>query len=245
MFNFDAWQLLGLKPTSSLNEARCAYYELARIVHPDHGGSADDMRMLHEAYQWVYQQLVGATFPITVDDPSKTPVIDMVLGMDRACQEECYERLKQNDDARTKSMALDWLKYIVERDLMAGNELRSIEEYIQDSIRVVSEAQDGMMYASVPGGYGNLMDKHENVCEYSAAVDETPLSACFSKELTIYEEPQCPLELGMNDNSLVIPSSVEDYSGKKELLVMTDYVLAHTEHVISNPEAYDMERLTK
>lgn len=244
MFSFDAWQLLGLTPRSSLDDARRAYYELARIVHPDRGGNADDMRMLHEAYRWVYEQLVGATLPITVEDPSKTPIIDNILGMDRASLEACYDKVAStNSSANERTMALDWVKYLVERDLMMGKDLDSIESYIQESLGVVKGSQAGMYHASVPDGYGDMMDPHEGVSDYSNVADDKKMPGIsFSKELAVYKEPLCPSNFDLVKESLIVPKTLDDYSGNKERFTMTDYAIAHTHHVISNPALYEQER---
>lgn len=247
MFAFDAWQLLGLTPRSSIDEARRAYYELARIVHPDRGGNAEDMRMLHQAYRWVYEQLMGSSLPITVEDPAHTPIIDSVIGMDRASLEACFERVMAGAGAeageRSRVMALDWVKYLVERDLMMGKNLRQVEEYIQESLGIVEGAQGSMCHASVPDGYGSLMEPHEEITEYEAVAQDTrPLATNFCKELAIYTEPLCPTSFDLVNESLHVPQSRDDYSGNKERLSMTDYAIAHTHHVISNPELYQQER---
>lgn len=238
MFSFDPWQLLGLKSTSSIDEARRAYYKLAIIMHPDKGGSAEDMRVLYEAYTWIYRQLEGASFPITVDDPSKTPIIDTVLGMDRVSLENCYERLQPGGDERTKTIALDWVKYLVERDLMTEAELKTVEEYVQEGIEVVLQAnrQDACYHASIPDGYGTYLDIHEKDGDIDKSVEHK-----FSKELAAYIEPLCPSEVYNAKNPIEIPYRVEDYSDITEGLIMTDYALAHSKHVISDTEAYKRE----
>lgn len=245
MFTFDPWQLLGIGPASSLNDARRAYYELARIVHPDRGGNAEDMRMLHDAYKWIYQQLAGATFPITVEDPSKTPLIDMVLGMDKASLEACYDQVKENDDPRTKTMTLEWVKYLVERDMMAGRDLRKIEQYMQESMGVVLDAHGTMQPASIPGGYEEMMDPHEEVTDYKMVTPPNPPAVPFCKEMIAYQEPVCASMFGMSEESLRVPQEKEDYSGNKERLCMTDYAIAYSPCVISDTHGYEKEKLDK
>lgn len=243
MFTFDPWQLFGLKPTSTASEARRAYYKLAMIMHPDRGGNADDMRALHEAFRWVYGQLEGSTFPISIDDPTMTPVIDAVIGMDRASLEACYDRMKRTDEPRIRNMVLDWVKYVVERDLMQGKDLRGIEDYILESIEDVSKADSSMYRACVPEGYGGLMEQHQASTEYST--DPSTLAPCsvgFSKELAVYKEPICPNEFTIAEESIRIPEKKEDYSADTRGLLMTDYALAHSRHIISDRERYERER---
>lgn len=47
----DYYELLGVKPTSSVDEIRRAYLVLAKQHHPDAGGSADTMKRLNVAYR--------------------------------------------------------------------------------------------------------------------------------------------------------------------------------------------------
>lgn len=255
MFTFDPWKLFGLTPTSTVHEARRAYYELAMIMHPDKGGDAEDMRNLHQAFKWIYNQLEGATFPITIDDPTKTPAIEAVIGMDRPSLEKCYDTIKTTDDERTRVMALDWMKYIVEKDLMMGKDLRPIQEYLLESIKTVSEAQNEMYTASIPDGYGAVMDTNEDmdICvnmdtAYSVIAEtETLISprknkTNFSKELAVYQEPICPTDFFVAKNPVHIPEKTDDYSNEITGLTMTDYALAHSKHVISDTQAYEAEK---
>jgi hypothetical protein len=243
MFTFDPWELLGLKTTSTVNDVRKAYYSLAKIVHPDRGGNAEDMRNVYNAYKWIENQLSGATTPIVVEDPTKTPIVDHILGEKI---DESYERLKTTDDARTRIMVLEWVRYIIERDLMIENELKNIDEYIQESIDQIANAKDSMLYASVPDGYGSMMDPRQDITDYTyMEKEETKPSIGFTKELAVYTEPICINSFDMVDNDLAIPKRREDYSGNKEKLCMTDYMVAFSPNVISNKEQYDKEMLEK
>lgn len=42
---------LGLSPPYSLDDVKAAYYSKARRLHPDHGGSAESFRQLHDAFE--------------------------------------------------------------------------------------------------------------------------------------------------------------------------------------------------
>ncbi len=45
------YRLMGLSPSASWTEIQSAYRRKAKVHHPDHGGDADAMRALNEAYQ--------------------------------------------------------------------------------------------------------------------------------------------------------------------------------------------------
>ena len=42
---------LGLSPPYTLEDVKAAYYSKARRLHPDHGGSAESFRQLHDAFE--------------------------------------------------------------------------------------------------------------------------------------------------------------------------------------------------
>lgn len=251
MFTVDPWQLLGVTPISSINDVRKSYYYLARIMHPDRGGNADDMRTLHEAYTWIYKQLTGSSFPVTVDDPAKTPIMEMVIGMNRDVVGDRYDELKKTDDQRTRIMVLDWIKYAIERDAMEGKNLREVDEYLIESIENVSKAQQSMYPSSIEEGYGSLMDPCETIIDMNLNYQDLQKKTCppphilFSKELAVYKEPICPTSFNMEEETVCVPKSKDDYSGNKEKLSMTDYMVAYSPNVISNTEQYEKEKLEK
>ncbi len=49
----NPYQLLNVKPSSSLKELKSAYRNLALICHPDKNGSREDMIMIQNAYEYV------------------------------------------------------------------------------------------------------------------------------------------------------------------------------------------------
>lgn len=78
----DPYALLGVTIHSTCQEVRRRYYQLACICHPDRGGTADQMRTLHNAYQFVSRgnALTGtSTFE------------DLQLRFDEFCSEQTSE----------------------------------------------------------------------------------------------------------------------------------------------------------
>ena len=51
----DPWEILGVKRSSSTEDIRAAWRELARKHHPDAGGEAEDFKRI----QWAFEQIVG------------------------------------------------------------------------------------------------------------------------------------------------------------------------------------------
>lgn len=53
----DPFGLLGVNCNSTLQEVRKKYYALASMCHPDRGGADEDMRVVHNAYCFVRDQV--------------------------------------------------------------------------------------------------------------------------------------------------------------------------------------------
>ena len=67
----DPYALLGVTIASTCQEVRKAYYELALHAHPDKGGSAEQMRIVHNAYAYVIHQIAGVNRTVTYEDLEK------------------------------------------------------------------------------------------------------------------------------------------------------------------------------
>lgn len=63
----NPYELLGVTIESSPSDVRRAFYELAKIMHPDKGGTSIDMDALYKAYCYVHQQVVSVNRDATVD----------------------------------------------------------------------------------------------------------------------------------------------------------------------------------
>lgn len=63
----NPYELLGVTIESSPSDVRKAFYELAKIMHPDKGGTSSDMDALYKAYCYVHQQVVSVNRDATVD----------------------------------------------------------------------------------------------------------------------------------------------------------------------------------
>lgn len=53
----NPYEFLGVTPSSSLEDVRKAYHELSLLVHPDKGGSTQEMHILITAYKWIKEQI--------------------------------------------------------------------------------------------------------------------------------------------------------------------------------------------
>lgn len=55
----DAYAVLGLPPTASIEEVKRNYRNLANIYHPDRGGYVEAMRLLNQAYDRIKKENKG------------------------------------------------------------------------------------------------------------------------------------------------------------------------------------------
>lgn len=65
--HINPYDLLGVTIHSSMDELKKAYYSLSLLMHPDKGGSAEDMVTLHRAYNFVRRELQSVNHDITVE----------------------------------------------------------------------------------------------------------------------------------------------------------------------------------
>jgi len=53
----NPYELLGVNINSCLKEVRKAYYNFAKICHPDKGGDKKDMYIVQQAYQYILERV--------------------------------------------------------------------------------------------------------------------------------------------------------------------------------------------
>ena len=56
----DAYAILGLPDTASLEEVKRNYKRLAAVFHPDKGGYVEAMKLLNQAYEAIQRQRGGS-----------------------------------------------------------------------------------------------------------------------------------------------------------------------------------------
>lgn len=64
----DPYGLLGATIDSTPTQVKQAYYALSRMVHPDKGGNAEDMIVVHNAYKYVMAQVTQVNRSVSVED---------------------------------------------------------------------------------------------------------------------------------------------------------------------------------
>ena len=53
----DPYELLGVTTESTIKELKTAFYGLSLLLHPDKGGSIDEMIVLQTSYEWIKDHL--------------------------------------------------------------------------------------------------------------------------------------------------------------------------------------------
>lgn len=55
----DPYELLGVTTNSTLKELKTSFYSLSLLMHPDKGGSSEEMIILQSSYDWIKNQLTN------------------------------------------------------------------------------------------------------------------------------------------------------------------------------------------
>ena len=63
----NPYELLGVSIQSTSRELKKSYYNLSLLCHPDKGGSAKDMDIVHKAYLYIKEQLLNNEKCITYE----------------------------------------------------------------------------------------------------------------------------------------------------------------------------------
>ena len=127
----DPFALLGVTVDSTPKEVRQAYYALSMLTHPDKGGSASDMNVVHHAYKYVIEQVTAVNRTVTVDD--------LATAFSDFCRVQTEEPPPRFTD-------------ILECDMMRQEFNLKFED-----VRDNASSLDGWGGASIAGGYGGHM----------------------------------------------------------------------------------------
>lgn len=58
-FMINPYELLGVTIDSPMKELKSAFYSLALLLHPDRGGTSEEMIVLQSSYDWIKSQILN------------------------------------------------------------------------------------------------------------------------------------------------------------------------------------------
>jgi curved DNA-binding protein CbpA len=152
----NPYDLLGVNIDSDVKQVRKAYKRIALHVHEDKGGNKDDMIILNDAYNFVLREITHA------DHDRKNATPQQVLA---EFQKFCEEQTEQGIPA----------------EFQEGWDLDKFNE-IFDAVATADPSS--VMRASVPGGYGDVMDSTEVDADTSI-----PTTHTFERDIVNYTAP--------------------------------------------------------
>jgi curved DNA-binding protein CbpA len=212
MNNINPFNLLGVAIESSHKEVRRAYYKLSLLCHPDKGGSKDDMIMLHNAYNYVMEQIEFSEKADTLENIEED--FKNFFEKNKTEVPPFYELWKRSEEAEF---------------------LREFNKNFEENKN--NEMENNLLNSNVSGvfsvGYGEFMEERKGEQKEDQKEDEDedlmrPLNNKFEEELVVYKEPvNLPNDYGVYERFDV--EKIDDYSDKTKELNMFDYKKAHSE----------------
>lgn len=201
MTSINPYALLGVTIDSTPKEARTSYYHLALLMHPDKGGNAADMHMLHTAYLYVIEQLEGVNRTRTFED------------LDKAFREFCLNDEKAMSDYQRMC---DFPEEIERR--------AQFESWWNLRITENPDCGPTVWRGTWEKGYGDKMMPSEPVEEYKEDIEAGPVID-FETRIITYTPPS---EWEADHAWSAVPylaESITDFSTKSACdLSMADYM---------------------
>lgn len=225
----DPYGLLGVTVDSTPGQVRHAYYDLSRLVHPDKGGCAKDMIVVHCAYKYVMAQVSEVNRSVSIED------------LEERFASFCREQLDES------------VPMIQEAPFFQSNLVKFNQHF--DALSF-NDKRDGL--SSHPDGYADMMESseyHTDETEKTCVVPPTfvpfqsPKPECveskshsspnhgvsngygytpFTTHITTYSEPMtASTDTQMTFSELALSVGLDDY-GTSRPFEMTDYRCAFT-----------------
>lgn len=183
--------LLGVTLESTIQEVKKAYFELALVAHPDKGGSAEQMRTVQSAYEYVGLQ---------------------IRGIGTGTYEGAEEEFKRFCDAQTSAP-----HPFADIYAAATNQPTFAELWARAHEGGQESEVDG---ASHPGGYGDLMVASDvaGTAEYSHRIPDVTVPP-MAQDVQLYEAPVPAVLPNALVRDLTVPAdaAVDDFSTQRLL----------------------------
>jgi curved DNA-binding protein CbpA len=250
----NPYELLGVDYNSSLNDVRKAYYNMALILHPDKGGSKEDMIILQNSYNWIKNKLdlVQERGIKTVEEIEKEFNDFLELQNNSKPQKlsellcETYDftldSLYNNYKDKYENPKLPWAiiyelisHHIYFRFIRSPEFVDNKEEFwkiVDSQIELLQnrEHDTNLSTSSIHHGYGDEM-----------VITEEQEIKPFKTDIVEYTEPESiflPSQQVAQNTEQV--SKLDDYSIQTKYLKMNDYKKAYTEYSIADSQYADL-----
>lgn len=163
----NPYALLGVTVGSTCQEVRRAYYELAMHAHPDRGGSADQMRVVQAAYEYVMRQVAEV-------DRSK-PTVELYQNAEDEFKRFCEDQVSNKPPCFS--------------DVFAEAHGKPTFNQLWEEAQALGLGED-LDPAAHHGGYGHLMAAPtKELGEYEPVVAHSE-SLSVPKTVALYVEPE-------------------------------------------------------
>lgn len=212
----NPYNLLGVNINSKMEELKVNYRELAMICHPDKGGSANDMCILHNAYIYVKKQLENRNDTVSYDDLEDD--FNLFCENQKNIPPPFKEICKEFNDKFNK----EFVKMMEKRD----NDLENI--FPLNNTNPYTRGYGGMMDSS---NYN--IDEIQTGYQVENSISIKSKKIFPKKDIIIYKEP-LPLTDAYTDNFYDLEKKpIEDFSFKNGKILGNDYINAFA---LPNPE---------
>lgn len=217
----NPYQLLNVKPSSSIQELKKAYRELALLCHPDKNGVDKDMIMVQNAYEYVRKEIEFGANRLSYEDA-----------------ESSFKNFCDNQVNAEKPFP----------DL--ADIIHDTHEYTKKFNAIFDEnlKDESHFPMSYPSGYGDNMVKNEIIDNTEDVNKSDPFKPLndnqrFKKKLIVYDEPVAAFVNGISsefDYKMKECSDYTDYNNAGGDSSGADYRLAFAE---KTPEEVQFDSL--
>ena len=245
----NPYELLGVTYNSSLDEVRKSYYNLALVLHPDKGGSKDEMIILKNSYNWIKNKLeiVNERGNKTSDEIEKDfdeflkqqedqrppKISDVFADAIGISYQKFLDKYKEKEDVIKISLPISYdmiLSQLYYRYIRCPDVAETDEELwkfidLEFELLQNSKHDENISTASIHHGYGNEM----------ALSEDQDVKPFIKPDIVEYKEPESIFHPSQQvAQSTEHVAKLNDYSLKTNQLVMNDYKLAYTEQSIAD-----------
>lgn len=244
----DPYQLLGVDIHSSEKKVRQTYYGLALLCHPDRGGNSEEMKVLHQAYRFILNEIKNTT-----ENPTES-YLASEKEFEEFCQKQTldtppFEQIYQENNVFIQEFNKQWDRNHASMET-TDNSNNTYDNILSHGYGDVMEASEYSAFnsslsppssstppSSTPG-YQPTISTNDQTSSSASATSSTSNYKPFSRQVIEYKEPQSlPDQYGSNVR--LDTREISDYSHQTSNLALNDY-----RNAFSEPEKIEETPLT-